>query len=198
MGDQLALFIDFENVAIWAEEHFFDLELDRLMEYLQRRGAVVVKRAYGDWGRFDRYRDDLLDNSIDLIQMYSIRPGKNRADIRLALDAFETATTRPQIGTIVIVSGDSDFGALASKLREYGRHVLGIGPSEITHPLLVKACDEFVYMETILGPEPEAAVPMPTSLAASYESIFAKVIAADLEREPGRAAGHRRRTASVN
>lgn len=83
-------------------------------------------------------------------------------------------------------------------LREYGRHVLGIGPSEITHPLLVKACDEFVYMETILGPEPEAAVPMPTSLAASYESIFAKVIAADLEREPGRAAGHRRRTASVN
>ena len=181
MGDQLALFIDFENVAIWAEEHFFDLELDRLMEYLQRRGAVVVKRAYGDWGRFDRYRDDLLDNSIDLIQMYSIRPGKNRADIRLALDAFETATTRPQIGTIVVVSGDSDFGALASKLREYGRHVLGIGPSEITHPLLVKACDEFVYMETILGPEPEAAVPMPTSLAASYESIFTKVIAADLE-----------------
>jgi len=109
MGDQLALFIDLKTVAIWAEEHFFDLELDRLMEYLQRRGAVVVKRAYGDWGRFDRYRDDLLDNSIDLIQMYSIRPGKNRADIRLALDAFETATTRPQIGTIVVVSGDSDL-----------------------------------------------------------------------------------------
>ena len=146
MGDQLALFIDFENVAIWAEEHFFDLELDRLIKYLQNRGSVAVKRAYGDWSRFSGYRDDLLDNSIDLIQMYSVRAGKNRADIRLALDAFETATAHPHIGTIVIVSGDSDFGALVSKLREYGRYILGIGPSEITHPLLVKACDEFVYM----------------------------------------------------
>jgi uncharacterized LabA/DUF88 family protein len=156
MSDQLALFIDFENVAIWAEEHFFDLELNRLMEYLQSRGPVVVKRAYGDWSRFSRYRDDLLDNSIDLIQMYSVRAGKNRADIRLALDAFEIATSRPQIGTMVIVSGDSDFGALASKLREYGQYILGIGPRDITHALLVKSCDEFVYLETVLGQEPEA------------------------------------------
>jgi uncharacterized LabA/DUF88 family protein len=156
MSDQLALFIDFENVAIWAEEHFFDLELNRLMEYLQSRGPVVVKRAYGDWSRFPKYRDDLLDNSIDLIQLYSVRSGKNRADIRLALDAFEIATTRPQIETIVIVSGDSDFGALASKLREYGRYILGIGPRAITHALLVKSCDEFVYLETVLGQEPEA------------------------------------------
>jgi uncharacterized LabA/DUF88 family protein len=156
MSDQLALFIDFENVAIWAEEHFFDLELSRLMEYLQSRGPVVVKRAYGDWSRFSKYRDDLLDNSIDLIQLYSVRSGKNRADIRLALDAFETAITRSQIGTIVIVSGDSDFGTLASKLREYGRYILGIGPRDITHALLIKSCDEFVYLETVLGQEFEA------------------------------------------
>ena len=155
MSDQLALFIDFENVAIWAEDHFFDLELSQIMKYLQGRGPVVVKRAYGDWSRFSKYRDDLLDNSIDLTQMYSIRAGKNRADIRLALDAFEIAINRPQIGTIVIVSGDSDFGELASKLREYGRYILGIGPREITHDLLVKSCDEFVYLETLLGQEPE-------------------------------------------
>jgi hypothetical protein len=155
MGEQLALFVDFENVAIWAQERFLDLDLGRLMNYLQSRGPVVVKRAYGDWGRFARYRDDLVGNSIDLIQMYSIRAGKNRADIRLALDAFETAINRPQIGQIVIVSGDSDFGALASKLREYGRYILGIGPRDITHPLLVKSCDEFVYLETVLGHEPE-------------------------------------------
>lgn len=155
MSDQLALFIDFENVAIWAEEQFFDLELGRLMEFLQSRGPVVVKRAYGDFTRFSKYRDDLLDNSVDLIQLYSVRIGKNRADIRLALDAFETAINRPQIGTIVIVSGDSDFGALAAKLREYGRYILGIGPRDITHALLVKSCDEFVYMETVLGQEPE-------------------------------------------
>jgi len=154
MGDQLALFIDFENVAIWAEENPFDLELAPIMKYLQGRGPVVVKRAYGDWGRFGKYRDDLVENSIDLFQLYSVRVGKNRADIRLALDAFETAINRPQIGIMAIVSGDSDFGALASKLREYGKYILGIGPRAITHPLLVKSCDEFIYLETLLGPEP--------------------------------------------
>jgi hypothetical protein len=156
MGEQLALFLDFENVAIWAQEHFLDLDLSRLVNYLQIRGSVAVKRAYGDWARFSRYRDDLLENSIDLIQLYSIRAGKNRADIRLALDALETAINRPHIGQIVIVSGDSDFGALVSKLREYGRYVLGIGPRDITHPLLVKSCDEFVYLDTVLGHELEA------------------------------------------
>ena len=155
MGDQLAVFIDFENVAIWAEQHFFDLDMDRLMGYLQSRGPVVVKRAYGDWSRFSKYRDDMLDNSIDLIQLYSIRAGKNRADIRLALDAFEIIINRPQIGTVVIVSGDSDFGALASKLREYGMRILGIGPRAVTHQLLVKSCDEFVYLETVLGQAPQ-------------------------------------------
>jgi uncharacterized LabA/DUF88 family protein len=157
VSDQLALFIDFENVAIWAEENFFDLELGLMLKFLQSRGPVVVKRAYGDWSRFAKYRDDLLENSVDLVQMYSVRHAKNRADIRLALDAFETAINRPQITTIVIVSGDSDFGALASKLREYGRYILGIGPRSITHPLLVKSCDEFVYMENLLGQEPDSA-----------------------------------------
>ena len=71
MADQLALFIDFENVAIWADEHFFDLDLTRLMEYLQSRGPVVIKRAYGDWRRFGKYRNDMLNNAIDLIQLYS-------------------------------------------------------------------------------------------------------------------------------
>lgn len=151
MADQLALFIDFENVAIWSDEHFFDLDLSRLMEYLQSRGPVVIKRAYGDWRRFGKYRNDMLNNAIDLIQLYSVRVGKNRADIRLALDAFEVALIRPQISTIVIMSGDSDFGPLASKLREYGKYVLGIGPREITHPLLVKSCDEFLYLETVMG-----------------------------------------------
>ncbi len=151
MTEQLALFLDFENIAIWSEEHFFDLDLTRMMEYLQSRGPVVIKRAYGDWRRFGKYRNDMLTNAIDLIQLYSLRVGKNRADIRLALDAFEVAMIRPQVGTIVIVSGDSDFGPLASKLREYGKYVLGIGPREITHPLLVKSCDEFLYVETVMG-----------------------------------------------
>ena len=126
MNDQLAVFIDFENVALWAEREFLDFEITALIEYLQTRGPAVVKRAYGDWSRFSRYREELMDNSIDLIQIYSVRQGKNRADIRMAIDAFEIAVSRPQIGTIVIVSGDSDFGPLVTKLREYGRYTIGI------------------------------------------------------------------------
>ncbi len=121
------------------------------MEYLQGRGPAVVKRAYGDWGRFLRYRDELMDLSIDLFQIYSGRAGKNRADIRMAIDALEIAMTRPQVQTFVIVSGDSDFSPLVARLREYGRYTLGIGPRRITHELLVRSCDEFVYLETILG-----------------------------------------------
>ena len=151
MSNQIAVFIDFENVALWAEQEFLDFELTPLMEYLQSRGPVVLKRCYGDWSRFSRYREELMNNAIDLIQIYSVRAGKNRADIRMALDAFETAITRSQIQTFVIVSGDSDFGPLVSKLREYGRYTLGIGPRDVTHPLLVKACDEFVYLESVLS-----------------------------------------------
>lgn len=151
MNDQMAIFIDFENVALWAEREFFDFEVTSLMEYLQTRGPAVVKRAYGDWSRFSRYREALMNNSIDLIQIYSVRAGKNRADIRMAIDAFEIAFTRDRVQTFVIVSGDSDFSPLVAKLREYGRYTIGIGPRSITHDLLVKSCDEFVYLETALG-----------------------------------------------
>jgi len=151
MSDQLAIFIDFENVALWAEREFFDFEITKLIESLQSRGPVVIKRAFADWSRFSRYRDELMNNSIDLIQIYSIRSGKNRADIRMAIDAFEIALTRPQIHTFVIVSGDSDFSSLAVKLREYGHYIIGIGPRSITHDLLVRSCDEFIYLETALG-----------------------------------------------
>lgn len=151
MSEQLAIFIDFENIALWAEREFFDFEITDLIESLQTRGPAVVKRAYADWSRFTRYRDSMMNNSIDLIQIYSVRAGKNRADIRMAIDAFEIALTRPQIRTYVIVSGDSDFSPLVAKLREYGRYTIGIGPRSITHDLLVRSCDEFIYLETALG-----------------------------------------------
>lgn len=151
LSNQIAVFIDFENVALWAEQEFLDFELTPLIEYLQSRGPLAVKRVYGDWSRFSHYREELMNNSLDLIQIYSVRAGKNRADIRMALDAFETAITRPAIQTFVIVSGDSDFGPLVSKLREYSRYTLGIGPRSVTHPLLVKACDEFIYLESVMG-----------------------------------------------
>lgn len=158
MEDQVSVFIDFENVALWAEREFFDFEISTLMEHLQSRGPIVVKRAYADWSRFSRYREALMKNSIDLIQIYSVRQGKNRADIKMAIDAFEIALTREHIGTYVIVSGDSDFGPLVSKLREYGKYTIGIGPRSISPDLLVRSCDEFIYLETALGEAIEADV----------------------------------------
>lgn len=181
MADQLAVFIDFENVAIWAEQEFFDFELTPLIEYLQSRGPVVIKRAYGDWSRFNRYRDELMNNSIDLIQIYSVRAGKNRADIRMAMDALETAMTRPQITTFVIVSGDSDFGPLVTKLREYGRYTLGIGPRDIAHRLLIKSCDEFVYLETALGETNGVAERMGTD-QESARNLLLKAVQAHGQR----------------
>lgn len=151
MSNQLAVFMDFENIALWAEQEFLDFELTPLMQYLAHRGSIAILRAYGDWSRFSRYREDLMNHAVDLIQIFSIRAGKNRADIRMALDALEVAMQRSQIDHFVIISGDSDFGPLVSKLREYGKHTLGIGPREVTHPLLVRACDEFVFLEVALG-----------------------------------------------
>ncbi len=162
MTNQIAVFIDFENVALWAEHEFIDFELTPLLEYLQSRGPVVIKRAYGDWSRFTNYRDELMNNAIDLIQIYSVRAGKNRADIRMAMDALEVVMTRAHIDTFVIVSGDSDFGPLVTKLREYGRYTIGIGPRNITHSLLVKSCDEFTYLETVLGAVAETDEHTPT------------------------------------
>ncbi|MFM7174871.1 MAG: NYN domain-containing protein, partial [Caldilinea sp.] len=88
MSAQIAVFIDFENIALWAEQEFLDFELTPLMASLAHRGAIAILRAYGDWSRFARYREDLMNNAVDLIQIFSIRAGKNRADIRMALDAL--------------------------------------------------------------------------------------------------------------
>ncbi len=175
MSNQVAVFMDFENIALWAEQEFLDFELTPLMEYLASRGSIAILRAYGDWSRFSRYREDLMNHAVDLIQIFSIRAGKNRADIRMALDALEVAIQRSQIDTFVIISGDSDFGPLVTKLREYGRHTLGIGPREVTHPLLVRACDEFIYLEVALGELPDddrLAEPQPSDLEAARQLLL--------------------------
>jgi uncharacterized LabA/DUF88 family protein len=151
-NSQIAVFIDFENLAFWAAEtEGAEFKLTSLLDFLQTRGRVVIKRAYANWRYFESYRQELQHNAIDLIQVYSDSRGKNRADIRLVIDALETAFTHDHIDMFVVVSGDSDFGPLVSKLREYGRHTLGIGPGGRTHALLVKSCDEFLYLEQALG-----------------------------------------------
>ena len=153
-GPQIAVFIDFENVALSAEASLGDFDVATVMNLLRTRGRLLIKRAYGDWGRFQRYRRPMLENGIDLIQLYAVgMQQKNRADVRLAIDALETVFTRPNIDIYAIVSGDSDFTELTHKLRDHGKYTIGIGLRAATSDLLRRACDEFIFYETLVAEE---------------------------------------------
>jgi uncharacterized protein (TIGR00288 family) len=148
---QLAVFIDFENIALGLQgTKRFDVRrvLDRLLE----KGKVTVKVAYADWHRFREYTTDLHESGIELIEIpRRATTGKNSADIRLVVDAMDLSWSKDHIDTFVIVSGDSDFSPLVSKLKENGRRVIGLGMKASTSPLLANGCDEFVYYEDLEG-----------------------------------------------
>ncbi|HEX9118450.1 MAG TPA: NYN domain-containing protein [Anaerolineae bacterium] len=153
-GPQIAVYMDFENVATSAEANFGDFDVNCVMDLLRTRGRLLIKRAYGDWGRFHRYRRPMMENGIDLIQLYSVgMQQKNRADVRLAIDAIETVFTRSNIDVYAIISGDSDFTELIHKLRDYGKYTIGIGLRSATSDLLRRACDEFIFYETLVVDE---------------------------------------------
>jgi uncharacterized protein (TIGR00288 family) len=151
-GPQIAVYMDFENVATSAEANFGEFDVTAVMDLLRTRGRLLIKRAYGDWGRFHRYRRAMLENGVDLFQLYSVGiQQKNRADVRLAIDAIETVFTRPNIDVYVVVSGDSDFTELIHKLRDHGKYTMGIGLHAATSDLLRRACDEFIFYETLMA-----------------------------------------------
>lgn len=152
---QVALFIDFENVAISAEETFGRLKTDILIQTSEKLGRCITRRAYGDWTRFSKYSQDLLEYSIEAIQLfhYGGFKDKNAADIQMVADILETLFTHPDIDIFVLATGDSDFSAVARKLRSYGKRVIGIGLQRATSEVLVKACDEFLIYDTIVEPD---------------------------------------------
>jgi len=178
---EMAVFIDFENIATAAESRYYTLDLQRLFAELGRRGRLVLKRAYADWSRFTKYRDELLRHGVDLVQIYSYghKLARNRADVRMAIDAIETLFTRPEIQAFVIISGDSDFSSLITRLREHGRFVIGVGVQGATSDLIPALCDEFIYYDTLIAPEageapaPSASVPEPSALAPASEIVGA-------------------------
>jgi uncharacterized protein (TIGR00288 family) len=152
--ERLALFVDFENLAIGARERGEQIDLGVVMDALSERGRVVVRRAYADWNLFSEHRQGLVAQRIEMIEIPQ-RTGmvrKNAADIKLAVDALELAFERAFITTFVIASGDSDFTPLVLKLRELNRRVVGVGVEGSTSELLPGACDEFLFYERLLGP----------------------------------------------
>ncbi|MDQ3983504.1 MAG: NYN domain-containing protein, partial [Actinomycetota bacterium] len=151
--ERIALFIDFENLALGARDRGERLDMAVIMEALSERGRVVVRRAYADWNLFSEYRAGLVGERIEMLEVPQ-RTGmvrKNAADIKLAVDACELAFQREFITTFVIASGDSDFTPLVLKLRELNKKVIGVGVEGSTSELLPGACDEFLFYEGLLG-----------------------------------------------
>ncbi len=153
--DKIAVLIDFANIAIGIQKaKLEDFRVGIILNRLKEKGSVLVKRAYGDWNRFRQYRHDFESSGVDLIEM-PVRAGgeKNRADIRMVVEAMDLAFAREYLNTFALISGDSDFSPLASKLREYNRKVIGIGVKQSTSELLVDNCDEFIFYDDLLQVE---------------------------------------------
>jgi uncharacterized protein (TIGR00288 family) len=146
----LAVLVDFENMARPGAKSRGDFDIDLVLSRLAEKGRVVVKRAYADWSRYREAKMDLQNAGLELIEMPSAREGaKNRADIKLAVDAMELAYSREHVDNFVIVSGDSDFTPLVGKLRELNKRVIGMGNRESSSELLIANCDEFIFYDSI-------------------------------------------------
>src|SRR2546426_4522059 len=154
----IAVFIDFENLALGFQNRRDRFDITRVLERLVEKGKVVVKKAYADWSRFGPYTQAMHEAAIELIEIPKrSQTGKNSADIRLVVDALDMAYSKEHITTFVIVSGDSDFSPLVSKLKENGKHVIGLGMQDSTSELLRDNCDEFIYYEDLEQPKPVVA-----------------------------------------
>lgn len=149
---QLALFCDFENVALGVRDAKipkFDMRL--VLERLLLKGSIVVKKAYCDWDRYKEFKSTMHDAAFELIEIpHTRQSGKNSADIRMVVDALDLCYTKEHIDTFVIISGDSDFSPLVSKLRENAKTVIGVGVKNSTSELLMNNCDEFIFYDDLV------------------------------------------------
>ena len=148
----MAIFADFENVAIGAEQAKYDrFDISKVIERILVKGSVVVRKAYCDWGRYERFKRSMHEANFELIDIPHVRQsGKNSADIRMVVDALDLCYTKPHIDTFVVISGDSDFSPLVSKLRENNKDVIGVGVKQSTSDLFVSNCDEFIFYDDLV------------------------------------------------
>jgi len=151
----MALFCDFENVAIGVREaRYADFDIDKVLERLLLKGNIVVKKAYCDWDRYKEFKGGMHEAAFELIEIPHVRmSGKNSADIRMVVDALDLCYTKAHVDTFVIISGDSDFSPLVSKLRENNKLVIGVGVKQSTSDLLIANCDEFIFYDDLVRGE---------------------------------------------
>ena len=154
----LALFCDFENIALGAREAKYEkFDIAKVLDRLLVKGSIVVKKAYCDWERYKEWKAGMHAAAFELIEIPHVRQsGKNSADIRMVVDALDLCYTKSHIDTFVIISGDSDFSPLVSKLRENAKTVIGVGVKKSTSDLLIANCDEFIYYDDLMREQERA------------------------------------------
>ena len=153
----LALFCDFENIALGVRDARYEkFDITRILERLLLKGSIVVKKAYCDWERYKEFKPPMHYAGFELIEIPHVKQsGKNSADIRMVVDALDLCYTKTHVDTFVIISGDSDFSPLVSKLRENNKDVIGVGVKNSTSDLLIANCDEFIYYDDLVREQPK-------------------------------------------
>ncbi len=184
-GDgNLALFCDFENVALGVRDAKYDrFDIRLVLERLLVKGSIVVKKAYCDWDRYKEFKPAMHEAAFEMIEIPHVRQsGKNSADIRMVVDALDLCYTKEHIDTFVIISGDSDFSPLVSKLRENAKTVIGVGVKNATSDLLMSNCDEFIFYDDLVRqrkPAPKKSRSRSRSKAAPKTGKAEKVAKAE-------------------
>jgi uncharacterized protein (TIGR00288 family) len=153
----MALFCDFENVALGVRDAKYEkFDIKKILERLLLKGSIVVKKAYCDWERYKSFKAPMHEASFELIEIPHVRQsGKNSADIRMVVDALDLCYTKSHVDTFVLITGDSDFSPLVSKLRENNKTVIGVGVKKSTSDLLIANCDEFIYYDDLVREKPK-------------------------------------------
>ncbi|MGH8709238.1 MAG: NYN domain-containing protein, partial [Burkholderiales bacterium] len=155
----LAVFCDFENIALGVRDAKYEkFDIGRVLEKLLLKGSIVVKKAYCDWDRYKEFKSAMHAAAFELIEIpHRGQSGKNSADIRMVVDALDLCYTKEHVDTFVVVSGDSDFSPLVSKLRENAKLVIGVGVKNSSSDLLINNCDEFIYYDDLVREEKSKA-----------------------------------------
>lgn len=148
----MAVYCDFENVALGVRDaRYAPFDIRKILERLLLKGNIVVKKAYCDWERYKDFRRSMHESAFEMIEIPHVRQsGKNSADIRMVVDALDLCYTKSHVDTFVIISGDSDFSALVSKLRENNKMVIGVGVKKSASDLLIANCDEFIFYDDLV------------------------------------------------
>jgi uncharacterized protein (TIGR00288 family) len=157
----LAVFCDFENVALGVRDaRYAQFDISKVLARLLLKGSIVVKKAYCDWERYKEFKATMHEAAFELIEIPHVRQsGKNSADIRMVVDALDLCYTKLHVDTFVIISGDSDFSPLVSKLRENNKNVIGVGVKNSSSDLLIANCDEFIYYDDLVRKKKKAKKP---------------------------------------